>query len=327
MRFGFLLSSAVALLSLLVLPTLTVVAQNDDWQVVNLPGEFAGSTFRYKINLDDPAADGEDTITVEFSVPGSRWLGLGPSEEGNMPGSEVVIGMPTAGTVRKYSLQAYGQSGVVAMPEGRQTLINTDLTQAGGRTTMTYTKILQESGELAIDAPGSNRFVAAYGSSNSFGFHSVYDSFSFNAVLPSIATEPPITESPTSSPTAAPTASPTVAATPRPSAIPSIVPITAPPTSAPVSSTPLPTVVPATEAPSMSPVDSSSEAPTVAPVTSTESPSTTSPVAESTPPEEESPTSSPTAAPSPASDVPQKGLQYMSAFVIPMLAAVLALVV
>jgi hypothetical protein len=199
MKLHLLFTSWLVHASLLFLPT------TSSFELQNLSGLLAGSTLEYLVNLNDPDANGQDTVTIKLTVPTTAWVGVGTSTEGAMPGSEAVIGKPQDGTVRKYSLNARSPSAIDEMPEAQQTLINTDLVQSGGSTVMTYTKILEEDGEIIINGNGDNIFVTAYGFSNTFSFHQGYGSYSIN--LSTVAIE----ESPTAAPT---TASPVLSTDP-----------------------------------------------------------------------------------------------------------------
>ena len=88
---------------------------------------------------------------------GSAWVAVGPSSDGKMVGSEAVVGQPSGGTVRKYSLSGQSVPGVSAM--GAQTLTDTSIDDTGGTTTMTYTKIMDEDGELTLNKDSSTILV------------------------------------------------------------------------------------------------------------------------------------------------------------------------
>lgn len=149
-------------------------------EVLNLSGDLEGSTFSYRFNPDDPKTGGKDSITVTYTSPGTRWIGVGRSESGLMVGSQAVIGVPSTGEVKKYTLYAKSEAGVIAMPEDKQTLVDASITQVNGMTTLTYTKILVEDGEIPINRFGDNIFVAAQGSSNTLGVHAARGSFSMS---------------------------------------------------------------------------------------------------------------------------------------------------
>ena len=103
---------------------------------------------------------------------GDAWVAVGPAadSDGKMVGSEVVMGLPSpSNTVMKYELTQQGAAGVNAM--GAQTLTGTSLSAAGGTTTMTYTKLLAEAGELPYSDSGPTPLVFAVGSGTSLGYH------------------------------------------------------------------------------------------------------------------------------------------------------------
>jgi hypothetical protein len=79
-----------------------------------------------------------------------------------------------------------------------QTLEETSITQADGKTTLQFTKKLVEDGEVAIIGDAPIRFNWAVGSSNALGFHALYGS---NITMFTTCPEtPPSTASPTSAP-------------------------------------------------------------------------------------------------------------------------------
>jgi hypothetical protein len=51
-------------------------------------------------------------------------------------------------------------------------VINATYTQLGGVTTLTFTRVITASGLNPISLTGPTYVVAAYGSSNTFGYHS-----------------------------------------------------------------------------------------------------------------------------------------------------------
>mmetsp|Transcript_45310 Transcript_45310/g.109699 ORF Transcript_45310/g.109699 Transcript_45310/m.109699 type:complete len:772 (+) Transcript_45310:601-2916(+) len=155
----------IAVVTAAAAPTLAPTAP---YRVV-FPEEYYPS-LEYRVNLKDPNANGQDSVTFRYTVPRESWVAVGVSPDGSMLGSEVVIGKPLDGTVLKYRLDSKSVSGIVEMES--QTLINTSLEQAGGSTVLAYTKILNEPGELSmhIDYP-NNIYLTVYGFSNTFGYH------------------------------------------------------------------------------------------------------------------------------------------------------------
>ena len=139
-------------------------ADEDGFYVAELSGAISAATLKYKVNLQDPDAGGVDTITVSLTVPATAWLSVASTSSGVMVGSEAIIGLPGSGTVKKYNLNAKNANGVVEMPENQQTLINSNVAQTTvGETTLTYTKILVENGEIEIDGNGIGNGIGFYG--------------------------------------------------------------------------------------------------------------------------------------------------------------------
>jgi len=145
-------------------------------QTLELTGELKGSTLSYQFTN----TGGKDSITVTYTASVTAWVAVGASESGLMVGSDAVIGIPSTGEIKKYSLSAKSLEGVSVMPNEKQTLVNAAITQANGMTTLTYTKILVEDGEIPINRDGDNIFIAAHGSSNAFGFHSATGAFTLS---------------------------------------------------------------------------------------------------------------------------------------------------
>jgi len=152
----------------------------DGFTPVELVGQLEGSTLRYKANVQDKAANGQDTLSVILTVPAVGWVSFGISETGLMVGSEAVIGLPDTGEVKKYNLNAQNNAGVVPMPDEKQTLIDASVRQTSTTTTLSFTKILNEPGEIPINRIGIGNFLSAYGSSNTLGFHSARQPYSLD---------------------------------------------------------------------------------------------------------------------------------------------------
>jgi hypothetical protein len=89
-----------------------------------------------------------------------------------MAGSEAVVGVPSAGTVRKYDLFNLTLAGVVPMAEARQTLRDARVSvEEDGRVVMEFARLLTEDGEVALREAGSNFFLHARGSGGELGYH------------------------------------------------------------------------------------------------------------------------------------------------------------
>jgi hypothetical protein len=144
---------------------------------IDLDGQLEGSSFSFQINPADPNAGGQDTITIQYTVPVLAWVGVAVSDNGGfMVGSEAVIGLPDSGEVLKYNLNAQNNAGVVPFGDTQQTLIDATVTQDGESTTLTFTKIMVEEGEIAI-LNGANTFLGAWGFNNGLGIHAARQSF------------------------------------------------------------------------------------------------------------------------------------------------------
>merc|ERR1712176_401387 len=114
--------------------------------------------------------------------PQEGWISIGFTHgDGMMIGSDAVVGLPGTGEVKKYSMSSYENSGVMPMPEEQQTLIEATVFQEEGNTTMKFTKILNETGEVPI-AIGTNTFIGAFGLNNMFFYHEKRDSFEIGLV-------------------------------------------------------------------------------------------------------------------------------------------------
>ena len=119
-------------------------------------------------------ASGEDALAVKAVYQGLAWLGIGMSLDGEMIGGEAIIGKPDAAVSSsnpgKYTLSAESISGVKLRDPSAQTLIDGSISQdsEAGTTTLEFTKILQEYYELMISTVGSNTFIYAIGSDNTY---------------------------------------------------------------------------------------------------------------------------------------------------------------
>lgn len=95
------------------------------------------------------------------------WMGIGFSQDGTMTGSPkmhttAVVGVPLAGTVLKYKLNAKDKNIVAEMSSDQQTLRDTSIALSpDGTAIMTFTKLLKEKDEVEILESGINRFISA----------------------------------------------------------------------------------------------------------------------------------------------------------------------
>lgn len=148
------------------------------FQLLELEGQLAGSNLRFKFNSQDARANGQNTISIVLEIPTLAWAGWAVSDNGGfMVGSEAVIGLPDTGEVLKYNLNAKSGAGVVPMPDNQQTLIDASIVQDSEKTVLSFTKILEEEGEIPINFEDDNTFLSAWGSSNNLGIHSARASF------------------------------------------------------------------------------------------------------------------------------------------------------
>lgn len=141
------------------------IASTDTNYDSQLSGVIPGVTYYWKLTSTE-------IMAKMVYTGGDAWVAVGPAadSDGKMVGSEVVMGLPSpSNTVMKYELTQQGAAGVNAM--GAQTLTGTSLSAAGGTTTMTYTKLLAEAGELSYSDSGPTPLVFAVGSGTSLGYH------------------------------------------------------------------------------------------------------------------------------------------------------------
>ena len=144
-----------------------------DFTTVNLSDRLSGATLAYEINLNNPNANGKDTITIMYTVPAESWCAIGVNPTGaGMVGGEVVILKPAEPSIRKYKIAAKDVTAITEM--SAQTLIDASFLQESGTTTLMFTKIMDEADEFTITSGASNTFIASYGFSNDFAFHQGY---------------------------------------------------------------------------------------------------------------------------------------------------------
>jgi hypothetical protein len=171
----FKMKTIAALLSLVCLHSGKYLAASEEVEecFLSSPGTLtSGLTIAHNLN----GADG--TVTIQLVYEGQAWLGVGRSPDGDMVGGEAIIGVPDSGVVQKYNLNSESTSGVVAMDDASQTLIDASIDQNATHTVLTYTKLLQENGELSISQDALNTWIYAVGSDNTFpSIHRLYNSF------------------------------------------------------------------------------------------------------------------------------------------------------
>ena len=144
----------------------------------------------------------DDTFRARLTRQGTGWVGLAVPEDPNcmlcMKNSDAVIGVP-GGSVLKYDLEAYRVDGVVAMEASRQTLEETSVVEADGKTVVTFAKKLNEDGENGINGNGPNTFLWAMGPEGLRGqlaYHTLKGKFQLDLTPCDVATTSPEAESP-----------------------------------------------------------------------------------------------------------------------------------
>ena len=126
----------------------------------------SGSTLFYAVVPDSPSGSGNGVLCGRLEVENDGWIGLAFSPTGLMEGSTAIIGVP-GGDVEKYDLAGYN---AVPMSADKQTLRDTSCSSDGGKTTMTFTKLLVEASEVPILEEGENDVLSAWGGS-AVGYH------------------------------------------------------------------------------------------------------------------------------------------------------------
>lgn len=176
-------SSVLALLpSLALLPTTTLsqeaIPVNSTTLSPPVPIRLS-SDVTFTLSADENAG----TANVELVFEGQGWVSFGVSPSGAMVGGEAVIGLPdepvSATNPGKYQLAGESVSGVRLFPSDQQTLMNASIYQNDTHTILTYTKLLEEAGELSVSATDANTFIWATGPSNQLGRHNQQSSFSY----------------------------------------------------------------------------------------------------------------------------------------------------
>lgn len=149
----------------------------EEWgvkEITKLNGDTL--TFRYAVVL--PTSPSEQSILCcRLESDDDAYLAFGISPAGTMDGGEGIVGLPDAGTVKKYTLSP-GQ--VEVMPAEQQTLMFTSISQENGKTVMEFAKYLVENGEHEILANGDNVFLYSIGSNNELGYHSQRGDFTLD---------------------------------------------------------------------------------------------------------------------------------------------------
>lgn len=146
----------------------------DTYKVPGLP-----VTINHVVNMDYDG-NGSAAFSAEVIYEGEGWVGFGISPTGAMVGSTAIIGLPDGGdnlaaNPGKYSLAARSLDLVTLMEN--QTLLESSIEQTLTHTIMTFVKLLEEDGEIAIDPMGDNNFLVAFGYFNELAYHEDRASF------------------------------------------------------------------------------------------------------------------------------------------------------
>ncbi len=138
------------------------------------------ATLYYAVVPSDPSDAGNGVFCGRLEAVSDGWVGVGFSPDGNMAGSQAVVGVPGDGTVLKYDLTA----GAAAPMDGaRQTLTGTSVAESDGTVTMRFVKLLVEDGEVPIVEGAENNFIHARGPPGALGYHGT-DGRIFVVVIP-----------------------------------------------------------------------------------------------------------------------------------------------
>ncbi|CAB9503318.1 Eukaryotic cytochrome b561 [Seminavis robusta] len=139
--------------------------------------EIPGVTITHGLGLDENS--GKTTFAATVVYEGQAWVGFAFSENGRMVGSTAVIGIPAEGISAsnpgKYLLGGYSVPQVSLMEQ--QTLLSKTLEQNDTHTLLSFTKLLVEPDEVAINTNGDNFFLVAVGSGNDLAYHASRHSF------------------------------------------------------------------------------------------------------------------------------------------------------
>ena len=133
-------------------------------QFMKIPN--SDSTLYYAVVPDSPSESGNGILCARLEGTHNGWTGLGFSPDGTMSG-QAVVGIPTNGTVLKYDLD---QGSATPMDDRKQTLRDTSISEENGRTIITFTKLLEERGEVPISLDNENQFLHAWGGDD-FKYH------------------------------------------------------------------------------------------------------------------------------------------------------------
>jgi hypothetical protein len=109
-------------------------------------------------------------LHVEVVYAGLGWLAWGYSANGAMVPGYSVVGVPGYAPTEFY-MSDKSENGLQGLSTSQQTLNNQHVSQNGTHTILTFSKRLIEANKLSINGDGSNNFLLAWGSDNTFGYH------------------------------------------------------------------------------------------------------------------------------------------------------------
>jgi hypothetical protein len=152
------------ILTALLVPLIHGQAVECDGPELDLAGD-GSFLFRHSVNPSD------STISVELEYVGTGWVGFSFTEGVRMVPNVAIIGLPDAITVMKYDMTLRDISGVLPSSADAQTLTETSIVQENGSTIMRFTRAFDQTGETTLVPGGTNLILAAYGTSNTLGYH------------------------------------------------------------------------------------------------------------------------------------------------------------
>lgn len=131
------------------------------------------------LTLKEVVNQADSTVTMEVAYEGLGYVSLAFSSNGFMVGNMAVVGTPIDNKVAKYYLGGKTTSTVRQAEDDKQTLTDAMIMQNETHTVMRFTKPLEEPGELAVSAEGSNTVIFATGTTNDLysGFHDNFGAF------------------------------------------------------------------------------------------------------------------------------------------------------
>lgn len=169
-----------------------IPGQNDDKDEDEDITSTATATSTQNNNVTAIESNRVLAMRVKLEYEGNAWLSLGISSESglSMIGSQAIIGFPDEPesylNPGKYTISSRNKNGIDLMDDESQTLINGTITQMNNITTLSFVKLLNETGEGEIEiVPGQDTvFQFAVGYSNSLGFHKNVGGLIINPFLP-----------------------------------------------------------------------------------------------------------------------------------------------